>query len=148
MGSDPTKDCSAKYMAKPFTVSQLFLDNQENSELIARWHMPAFGGSSRRIRNSKAVSKVITTLSSVWTTWHLVSNIKVRIPAPPSCSSHKDLGESKAYGKLQARMSSEKKSFEREQREHFLLRCLSCPKKVHFLACVISRQGKHQTWHQ
>ena len=55
MGSDPTKDCSAKYMAKPFTVSQLFLDNQENSELIARWHMSAFGGSSRRIRNSKAV---------------------------------------------------------------------------------------------
>jgi hypothetical protein len=36
MGSYPTKDCLTKYMAKPFTVSQLFLDNQENSKLIAR----------------------------------------------------------------------------------------------------------------
>lgn len=36
MGSDPAKDSLGKYIAKPFTISQLFLANQENSELIAR----------------------------------------------------------------------------------------------------------------
>lgn len=36
MGSDLTNNCLNKYMAKSFTVSQLFLTNQENAELIAR----------------------------------------------------------------------------------------------------------------
>lgn len=36
MSLDPSKDSLGKYIAKSFTISQLFLANQENSELIAR----------------------------------------------------------------------------------------------------------------